>query len=103
MRTIKIKRDRWRTPKSGKGPRWQLLNYTGCGCIMGLIGEACGVDREEMIASGSLDKYQLSKIDIDQDLQERAIEINDRTSISDDYRESKLKELFKDHFVLEFV
>ena len=103
MRTIKIERDRWRTPKSGKGPRWQLLNFTGCGCIMGLIGEACGIDREDMVETGALNKYQCSKVGIDQDMQDRAIEINDDTSINDDYRETKLKELFKDHFVLEFV
>jgi hypothetical protein len=103
MRTVTIERERWRTPTNGEGQRFQLINRTGCGCIMGLIAEWCGVDVVDMLGDQALDRGQLAVVGVDADTQERAIEINDRTSISDEYREAKLKELFKDHLILEFV
>jgi len=103
MRTVKIERERWRTPTSGTGGRLVLINDSNCGCIMGLIGEACGIGSGKMLGRGALRDDELEQVGIDCETQERAIEINDRTSISDEYREAKLKELFKDHLILEFV
>jgi hypothetical protein len=70
---------------------------------MGLIGEACGLTSDVLLNHGALCGESLELIGVSDVLQDRAIEINDDTSINDDYRETKLKELFKDHFVLEFV
>ena len=103
MRTIKIKRDMWNTPHHSYGPACFLLNWLHCGCIMGLIGEACGLPRGVLLNHGVLYEAELLQIGMSELAQDRAIEINDDSAISDDYRETKLKELFKDHFVLEFV
>jgi hypothetical protein len=70
---------------------------------MGLIGDACGLPHGVLLNHGSLSLESLTRIGLSEEVQDRAIDINDDPSISDDDRESKLKELFKDHFVLEFV
>jgi hypothetical protein len=103
MRTIKIERERWRTPTSGEGQRFQLINITGCGCIMGLIGEAFGVEVDDMLGDQVLDRGQLAVVGVDADTQDYAITINDHPYLNQDEREAKLKELFKDVFTLEFV
>jgi hypothetical protein len=103
MRTIKIERERWRTPTTGDGQRFQLINFTGCGCIMGLIGEACGVEVDDMLGTQALDTGQLKVVGVDRDKQDTAIAINDHPYLNQDEREAKLKELFKDVFTLEFV
>jgi len=93
----------WNTPHHSTGPTWCLLNSFDCGCIMGLIGDACGLPHGVLLNHGSLSLESLTRIGLSEEVQDRAIDINDDPSISDDDRESKLKELFKDHFVLEFV
>jgi hypothetical protein len=99
MRTVKIERERWDT-------ECHTLFYAsdrGCGCIMGLIGEALGVPIPQMLGRGALSDSALEAIGLTDDLQDRAIEINDNSAISDEHREAKLKELFKDYLILEFV
>jgi len=103
MRTIKIERERWRTPTTGEGQRFQLINRTGCGCIMGLIAEWCGVDVVDILGDQALDRGQLAMVGVDADTQDAAITINDHPYLNQDEREAKLKELFKDHLILEFV
>ncbi len=103
MRTIKIERERWRTPTSGTGCMKVLINSDGCGCIMGLVGVASGIDPLELIDRGALRWTELEPIGLDYVLQEKAIEINDDSSLRDCDREAKLKELFKHVFTLEFV
>ena len=103
MRTVKIERERWRTPTNGHGPKKLLLNRAGHGCIMGMIGLACGIKSEGMVDASAFGFQTLEKLGIECDLQERAIEINDNESLDDCEREAKLKELFKDHLILEFV
>jgi hypothetical protein len=103
MRTIKIERERWRTPISGTGKDLVLINSDGCGCIMGLVGEACGIDISIMVNRCSLRADELEIVGVDNDTQERAIEINDKEGIWVRDREAKLKELFKGVFTLEFV
>jgi hypothetical protein len=103
MRTVKIERERWRTPTTGEGQRFQLINCRGCGCIMGLIGEACGVEVDDMLGDQALDQGQLAVVGVDDDTQDAAITINDNQYLNQDEREAKLKELFKDHLILEFV
>jgi hypothetical protein len=103
MRTVTIERERWRTPTTGEGQRFQLINRTGCGCIMGLIGKACGVEVDYMIGNQALDRGQLAVVGVDADTQDCAITINDNPYLNQDYREAELKELFKDHLILEFV
>jgi hypothetical protein len=45
----------------------------------------------------------LAVVGVDADTQDYAITINDHPYLNQDERESKLKELFKDHLILEFV
>jgi hypothetical protein len=103
MRTVKIERERWNTPHNTIGVACVLINLFGCGCIMGLIGEACGLTSDVLLNHGSLSLDSLTRIGLSEEVQERAIEINDDSAISDERREAKLKELFKDHLILEFV
>jgi len=103
MRTIKIERDRWRTLTSGRGKRFLLRNDNGCSCIIGIIAEACGVPVDRLLDHGALFSPDLKKVGVNKQQQDMAIQLNDDPELSLEERETKLKELFKDHFVLEFV
>jgi hypothetical protein len=97
MRTVKIERERWDT-------KCKLLYMKdGCGCIMGLIGEALGVPPKEMFGQPILSDPSLETIGLTWEIQESAIEVNDDKQKDRAKKEFELKELFKDHLILEFV
>ncbi len=115
-----VVRERWQRGKSDG----QLLSMQGTRCCLGFLGRACGFTDEEMLCMGlpeelhyddfspqtgswpsSIVRFEADENGVhDTPLTSRIVKVNDDEWISDEGREQRLKELFREACIdVEFV
>lgn len=103
MEAIQIDRKYWKCYGHGEGDP-SLLNAEGYSCVMGFIAIGLGIKEDEVCNLTYPSDDQMDETNISRDLVNRAIQINDAGSCTQEERERRLVELFKERNIkLEFV
>lgn len=107
MKTVKINRAKWRNHSHGKG-NVKLLNADGYMCCLGFACQQIAKCNKNKLLDvptpgglefvvGKFNKRGNSKRSFNTTLSDAAIQINDSSYLSDEERETKLIELFKEY------